>query len=392
MIPEAARPTAVPAPMPTTYSVCAEGCDFGRIQEALDSAAEDDHVVIAVLDAEHTEAGIVVTGQATIRGLGVEKTIVQAHEEPGEATDRVITIKKGATVVLQGLTLRHGNPQPDDDQGGAIYNFGTLTLDGCSVSNNRANGGGGISNTGTLTLLHSSVSDNTAHGQAAQGKECGNGGGIKCGSGRLTLISSTVSDNLAGKTGRNRGGGMFVGCSCAGRIVNSTFSGNEALHTTGRTYDSGQGRGAGIFAVGPVQIFHCTIANNRASSDGGGILAQGTLHAAFNIVAGNRGRGEQCVVGPEGSLDIHRFNLVEGGGCGAEQDGSALVESPLLGPLADNGGPTWTHLPSQGSPAIDAVPEGQCSAAVDQRGASRPAGGGGEVSLCDLGAIEVQEE
>jgi hypothetical protein len=59
-------------------------------------------------------------------------------------------------------------------------------------------------------------------------------------------------------------------------------------------------------------------------------------------------------------------------------------QSPQLGPLQDNGGPTWTMAPQPGSPAIDAVPASQCALASDQRGYSRPAGNG----ACDIGAIE----
>jgi hypothetical protein len=34
--------------------------------------------------------------------------------------------------------------------------------------------------------------------------------------------------------------------------------------------------------------------------------------------------------------------------------GDQINTDPLLGPLQDNGGPTLTHLPLPGSPAIDA--------------------------------------
>ena len=60
-----------------------------------------------------------------------------------------------------------------------------------------------------------------------------------------------------------------------------------------------------------------------------------------------------------------------------------------LGALADNGGPTKTHLPLAGSPAIDGglCTVGGVTVTADQRGSSRP--GLGTV-LCDAGAVEVQ--
>jgi hypothetical protein len=59
----------------------------------------------------------------------------------------------------------------------------------------------------------------------------------------------------------------------------------------------------------------------------------------------------------------------------------------LLGPLADNGGPTQTRLPQQGSPLLDAIPAAECAPeiATDQRGVARPQGG-----FCDIGAVEVE--
>jgi hypothetical protein len=55
---------------------------------------------------------------------------------------------------------------------------------------------------------------------------------------------------------------------------------------------------------------------------------------------------------------------------------------PLLGPLANNGGPTSTRALLPGSPAIDAASSGDCPGR-DQRGTLRPQG-----SACDIGSYE----
>lgn len=55
-----------------------------------------------------------------------------------------------------------------------------------------------------------------------------------------------------------------------------------------------------------------------------------------------------------------------------------------LGPLADNGGPTQTMLPSETSPLVDAVTEAG-ALTVDQRGFPRPVNG-----AADIGAVEVE--
>lgn len=71
---------------------------------------------------------------------------------------------------------------------------------------------------------------------------------------------------------------------------------------------------------------------------------------------------------------------------------SVLGQSAQLGPLANNGGPTQTHLPAAGSPAIDLIPSGDngCGGTfnVDQRGEPRPETGG---TACDAGAVETGE-
>jgi len=153
-------PTATP--LPATDIVCAAGCVFTTIQVAIDDPGTTDGAIIEITDPVHTEAGIVVNKDVTIRGLGADDTIVQAHETPDEAPDRVFLIEEGATVILEGITIRHGKPSAQDEHGGGIYNYGTLTLKNCIVSDNIAIGGGGICNDGALTLVNSTVSNNTA--------------------------------------------------------------------------------------------------------------------------------------------------------------------------------------------------------------------------------------
>ncbi|MCA9099889.1 MAG: hypothetical protein KDA63_01985, partial [Planctomycetales bacterium] len=63
---------------------------------------------------------------------------------------------------------------------------------------------------------------------------------------------------------------------------------------------------------------------------------------------------------------------------------------PLLGPLADNGGPTLTHALLPGSPAVDAGnPDFSSPPATDQRGYYRVIDGNGNHSpRIDIGAFE----
>uniref|UniRef100_UPI003569B55B choice-of-anchor Q domain-containing protein n=1 Tax=Actinotalea sp. TaxID=1872145 RepID=UPI003569B55B len=77
-------------------------------------------------------------------------------------------------------------------------------------------------------------------------------------------------------------------------------------------------------------------------------------------------------------------NVISDGSCNPNGTTDQSSTDALLGPLADNGGPTLTHALGAGSPAIDAADAGT-SPATDQRGVARPQGAG-----FDVGAFELE--
>ena len=86
------------------------------------------------------------------------------------------------------------------------------------------------------------------------------------------------------------------------------------------------------------------------------------------------------------SITSNGFNLSGDTSCVPflNKIGDRNNQDPLLGPLANNGGPTFYRVPQvnppPGSPAID---NGSGRPATDQRGAARPVG-----PACDIGAVE----
>jgi hypothetical protein len=371
------------AAQPDTVTVCADGCDFTTIQAAIDDSVTLAGSVIYVIDAVHTEAGVVVNKGVTLRGRGADQTTVQAHERAGKARDRVFFIPKGVSATIEEMTIRHGYPREDIRSGGAIENRGTLAVSRCVIRDNQSNCGGGIYNEGgTLTVTNTTIRDNEADGEGPIGYECGAGGAIKVTeAGALTLTNSTLTGNRA----KLRGGGLHVSCKSTATLINSTISGNFA-----------GGRGGGINLGGTVHLIHCTITGNSArgvlrnnqldNNPAGGVSVRGTLHYTNTLIANNP-KGGDCVVGGSGVVGANAHNLVEDGGCG-----SAFSGDPAIDDLADNGGDTETRALLPDSPAVDAVPSDACPLSTDQRGYTRPVAQTSPDTPCDVGAFELGGE
>nr|MBA3711323.1 tandem-95 repeat protein [Pyrinomonadaceae bacterium] len=106
---------------------------------------------------------------------------------------RVFHVAGGAIVGINNLTISHGK---SSDNGGGIFNEGTLTVTNSTISNNSAPFGGGIRNNGPLTVTNSTISNNSAL----------YGGGSIINISALTVTSSTISGNAA-----SFGGGIING-------------------------------------------------------------------------------------------------------------------------------------------------------------------------------------
>ena len=193
------------------------------------------------------------------------------------------------------------------------------------------------------------------------------GGGIYNAGGTLTVTNCTFSGNRAAVGGGIDGYGTFA-------VVNSTFSGNSA---------STQGGGINNGAPSTLSITNSTFSGTSApSGSGGGILNYSALNLANTILANNTGGDCALASSPFGlgTLNASGMNLVKDGSCGASSDPSNfIVADPMLGPLANNGGPTMSMALLTGSPAIDTADDAICAAPpvnnIDQRGEPRSVDG-----------------
>jgi CSLREA domain-containing protein len=260
--------------------------------------------------------------------------------------------------------------------GGGIYSRGNLTLTNSTVSGNSVyasyvayGGGGGIYNDGNLTLTNSTVSDNSIYGEFSVG------GGIRHSNGEATLTNSTVSNNSVGGYLHFCGGGINVwGVNPSNlTLTNSTVSGN--------TSSSGGGICFRAMANSYLTLTNSTVSGNIATEGSGGGIRSRSLTLANTIVADN------VVDNCSDSVESLGYNLTDDDSCGLTAPSDLVVSDAMLGPLADNGGPTETHALLPGSPAIDAGSVDCPPPDTDQRGVTRPQG-----ASCDIGAVEYLPE
>jgi CSLREA domain-containing protein len=340
-----------------------------------------------------------ITSDLTIIGTGASQTIIFAN-----TGERVFEITPSATVTITGVTMRGGWMEIYGD-GGGILNSGRLTLQQSRVMGNRAYLGGGIFNYGTLTVDTSTVSGNIADDSSA------GGGGIH-NQGTLKLIDSTISGNNS----NHLGGGLYNWERASATISGSTLNGNNANWSGGAIMNDGimtmvnstlnantaTAFGGGILNEGSLSLSSVTIAANRVHGtsfygDGGGIrtsqpvIARNTL-IAENYAPSTNGDGMDCV----GEIQSAGYNFIQYPGlCTITGDATGNQSGlyPQLGPLRDNGGPTWTQALLRDSTAIDAGNPAGCGNVIggllstDQRGGPRIFNGDGQLR-CDIGAYE----
>lgn len=292
------------------------------------------------------------TGTTTIAGGSIRNNRAVDGGALFLRPNAVVTVGNGAAI----------NGNVATGTGGAVFNTGTFTVTDATLASNVAALGGTVHNEGQTTIARSTISGNRANFD----------GGIRSVNGTTSISNSTISGNRTAASGA--GGVQALGTPGPGGVLSST-----------------------------VTIVTSTITDNVGSP--GGIGSQGArLRSVGNVLAGNRlldTTFSECQISAGATLEW--FDNLVGQDPVCPLSGSPVnltidpstVFTAVLGPLADNGGPTQTHALLAGSLAIDAgdtTPPGVLGScpAIDQRGMPRPTSGTGSVARCDFGSFEQQ--
>ncbi len=217
----------------------------------------------------------------------------------------------------------------------------------------------------------------------------------------LEIIDSTIRDNP--------GGALFIDAHSEVTIRRSLLAGNGTndflSSACGSIYNSGtnliienstlsgnsdSGTGCAVIEnLTNLRLVSSTLFDNALPVVFDQESWSPTVRIEGSIIANNT--GGNCVSSVATSLG---HNLFDDGSCSPDSTvGDVVDTSSLFGilPLADNGGPTWTHALEGDSPAVDSA--GDSCLSTDQRSVSRPLDGDGDgVPACDIGAFELDPE
>ncbi|CAN5415601.1 hypothetical protein BH18ACT1_BH18ACT1_02550 [soil metagenome] len=319
----------------------------------------------------------------------------------------------GNVTVSNGSTINNNHAGPPGGataaEGGGIWHrelaavngTRTLSITNSTVSGNEANDtGGGVfaAHNGTVSVTGSTMNDNLAGGisggamatfgtntavttSKVQGNDADVGGGLAHTGfsglpvGSLTVVRSTLSGNVA-SFGASGGGGMFVNVGGAGAqatVRNSTVTGNTSANFGG---------GIMVMQTSRLTLDHATVVDNTESTGANVYVAAGTFRTRRALIALATGSGANCAFFSVPSAN-EGYSWADDTSCNlGGTDVEAPGVNPLLGVLANNGGPTPTRKP-EGATPVDIVPSGSCTIGIDQRGTGRPQG-----SMCEAGAVE----
>jgi hypothetical protein len=326
----------------------------GSLRDTIAAAADGDTIVFdASLDGTTITLGgtkltidknLIIDASALTGGITID----------GNGASQVFFISN-FEVELRKLVITGGGNEP---YGAGVGSNGDLTLTDCTISGNTSTfRGGGIWSYGVLTASGCTISGNRTPNE---------GGGI----------------GLSGSSLRPSGP--------VATFTNCTISGNQSYNAGTAFYmDSSYVPGFTL------TLDHCTVSLNQADDNGSAnsaimINGSGQITVRNSIIARNSSNlGHPDFYGGSITWTIEGVNII-GNNQTVETQFPATAGligtfaspvNPLLGTLANNGGPTQTLAPQPGSPAINAATG--TSPSTDQRGFSRN-------GVADIGAFEVQ--
>ena len=241
----------------------------------------------------------------------------------------------GNTLTLTNVSMADNTTGGSPGNGGGLHitGPGNSMITDCNVIGNRAEAeGGGLWNgTGVMTVSGSMINSNTTVGMGAnQG-----GAGIFNAGGTVNINGGTVNGNMT--SGMSTSGGGILNDMGILSVTNTELSGNSSIRAGGaiednsaagntltltnvtmnnNTTSSAPGNGGGLHITGPGNstITDCTVTNNSAAAEGGGLWnGAGEMTVSGCSVNGNTTVGDGADQGGAGIFNAGGTLIVMGG-------------------------------------------------------------------------------
>jgi uncharacterized repeat protein (TIGR01451 family) len=312
--------------------------------------------------------------------MTIVRTLIEGNDVTSGSYDSGgggVYIDNGTTTIIDS-TIRNNTQLSGQGGGGILVENGILTMSGTTVNGNddlydegncetcQQGGGINLEHFGTMTITNSTISGNTSLNKA---------GGVNI-QGRATFEHVTVYNNTAPMAAD-----VFVSANAHddGPDVAGDQPGPNDAASYDEDMDNDADESGNPARIDPVAVDLMCYPNCY--------LGTGVLNFRNTVIA-NTVSSDPC--DGNGNFNSQGYNFVTGwdgdsfeddADCGADQASDQTGDDPMLGALADNGGPTETHEPQTGSPLID---QGLVTEAVDQRRVFRPRG-----ATSDVGSVEV---
>ena len=310
--------SAMRIPDGKTVTIDLKGYDLNRGLTSIGSAG---HVIqmkgssnLTIRDTSANHAGKVTGGWAEHGGgINLEASSTCTIESGNISGNHA---KYGGGIWNKGtLTVKGGSVSENiaSEEGGGIYGQGTTVLSDCSITGNTAKYGGGIyfdKKPNLQKTTNVTITGNTATTR---------GGGIFLQTGTVTLSGGSVSNNTSKDCG-----GVYVTDNTTLSAENTSFNNNKSTTESGGaivnkgtvtltscTLDSNESkkRGGAIFSDdAELSLTNCAVTNNTTDGVGGGIcMYDGTLNLVGGTITGNT--GSQGGSGIWVDDDVDAFNV-----------------------------------------------------------------------------------
>ncbi len=280
-----------------------------RLKEAVGSAEDGDIIVIQGTVQATNDSGnngeIAVGKNITVKKAdNASSAALDANKEEGsKPAHRIFTVASGKTLTLENLTLKGGSAHGTGEAGlgGVIYtNGGSVTIKGCTLTENHADYHGGCvyAERGTVAITGSTFTgNNTSH----------HGGAVYTADGSASMTDCAFTANTVASGG---GGAVWIKSGSVS-MARSSFTGNKGSSND----DIG---GAVRITGGTVEITACTFTGNEAFSGGAiGVKGDAGTRTSVTISGG--------VIGGTNAADANTTKSGYGDGGGAIRVGNGAT-------------------------------------------------------------------